>query len=679
MPINAVGVHEADVNLIMWVLSWDWHALTTDPLSLYQANIFHPARDTLAGSEHLLGHVPIFGPAYALSGNPVFASQFNIWMCFALSGAAMYALMRHWGVGAAAALFAGLVYTFATVRLWYLAHFHLLAGYCFPLALVAIDRCLRDVRPVWALLFGILFLLQILSSYYIAYISAFALLGYGGGVLWARRGRVPLRAVIYLGAAVAVVLAVFAAISIPYIRLAESGVIPEYTHGSIAAAGTGRWRAYLIRDVWDESDGRFSAPRFYLGWTIILLAIGALGWRRSAIARIPWAAGGAVGIAVVCYLMGQGPGLAGDAFGLPYAWATQFVPGFSSMRVPQRFGLYVSFGVSCLAGLGFELIQRRLRLQWLGVIVIVAVVVWDFGWMFRRFGTLEQSVGEGLPPVYRHLETLPRGPLLELPMRGPHAFLFAGSVYETRKMLSSTYHWFPLLNGHSGYTPPSYWVAVAVAQALPDRDALELLTRMTGLRYVLVHTDEFRRADLERWIEPEGLRSVVRAPGGWLFEVENPPAVDLVERFLDTSIPTHTILGTPIEVVPPDERRSKVEILDGFGSTTHTRHIRVVKALVTNTSSRPWPSVSPVETNLVMAKCGWSNPNGKPLRFRATNTHRLPTDLQPGKSIEVAFQCSVPPIEGNFRFHVAVVQGDEWFDGASEPVPVKVGRPPWLK
>src|SRR5262245_46164978 len=91
-----MGVINGDLHLHMWILSWVWHALTTHPLGLVDANAFHPAVSVLALSEHMLGHLPIFGPVYAVSGNPVLAMQVDILSSFILSAAAMYALLRHW-------------------------------------------------------------------------------------------------------------------------------------------------------------------------------------------------------------------------------------------------------------------------------------------------------------------------------------------------------------------------------------------------------------------------------------------------------------------------------------------------------------------------------------------------------------------------------------------------------
>ncbi|MBI2468003.1 MAG: hypothetical protein HYV62_09340 [Candidatus Rokubacteria bacterium] len=38
----------ADPLHLSWVLAWDLHALATDPLRLFHANIFHPHRWALA-------------------------------------------------------------------------------------------------------------------------------------------------------------------------------------------------------------------------------------------------------------------------------------------------------------------------------------------------------------------------------------------------------------------------------------------------------------------------------------------------------------------------------------------------------------------------------------------------------------------------------------------------------
>lgn len=678
LPEFPAGAHEADINLINWILAWDWHALTTAPLSLYQANIFHPAPDALAASEHLLGHLPVFGPAWALTGNPVFAGQFTVLMSFALSGAAVYALLRHWGTGAVAALFAGMVFTFASVRLRYLAHFHLLAGHYLPLALIAFDRCLQQPQWRWALAFAVLLFLQLLCSYYLAYITAVAMIGYGAGVLWARRARIPARAAIQLGITSAVMLVAFVAISIPYLRLAGSGAIPEYDDLAVAIASTDTWRSYLVRSFPSAADGPYALPKLYLGWSVLLPALAAFGWRRTSTAAVPWAAAGALGLAVACYVVGLGPTTAtkGEAYSLPYAWLRDVVPGFSSMRVPQRFAVFVALGVACLSGLGVDRLLGGRRRAGLIVAPLFLLAAWDLGLLHRKFDSFEQEVGADLPPIYRHVSELPPGPLLELPMRDARSYFFTGSILESRRMLASTYHWLPLLNGQSGYPPASYWTVVTVAQALPDPRALVLLARMTGLRYVLVHSREFTRIDGERWKSPIGLRQLHRAGGDLLFEVVNPLPMDLRDRLLESGQPTHTVLGTPIERLPESGRLAEVELTETFGEQTFVNQIRVIRGVLTNGSDHRWPAVSPSPVGLVTLRCRWSTVLDTPVVTRGPFELRLPFDLSPGKKVDFEFQCSAPAEPGTYLLQVSAAQSDDWFDGGSEHALVDVVRPP---
>jgi hypothetical protein len=85
-----------DPLLVSWILAWDVHALTTDPMHLFDANIFYPVKRSLAFSEHLLGVLPIFAPVFLLTGNATVGYNLVLLLSFALSGVAMFALSFYW-------------------------------------------------------------------------------------------------------------------------------------------------------------------------------------------------------------------------------------------------------------------------------------------------------------------------------------------------------------------------------------------------------------------------------------------------------------------------------------------------------------------------------------------------------------------------------------------------------
>ena len=68
---TAVPNDIGDPLLNTWILAWDTHALLTDPLNLFNANIFHPLPNTLAYSEHLISTALLALPLQLFFGEPI--------------------------------------------------------------------------------------------------------------------------------------------------------------------------------------------------------------------------------------------------------------------------------------------------------------------------------------------------------------------------------------------------------------------------------------------------------------------------------------------------------------------------------------------------------------------------------------------------------------------------------
>ena len=98
------------------------------------------------------------------------------------------------------------------------------------------------------------------------------------------------------------------------------------------------------------------------------------------------------------------------------------------------------------------------------------------------------------PPLYAWLARQPRGVVAEFPMPAPDTL----PGIEPRYAYMSTFHWMPIVNGYSGYYPPSYLSRLGPMNKIPDNSAVEALVR-AGVRYVIVHPDLFdagRRDDV---------------------------------------------------------------------------------------------------------------------------------------------------------------------------------------
>ena len=192
--LNQAVPHDiGDPLLNTWILAWDSHALLTRPLSLFQANIYHPLPNTLAFSEHLISTALLALPLQLLLGEPVVAYNLSLLATFPLTGFGMYLLTRRWTRRRGPAIVAGLIFAFGPYRFAALAHLQLLTIQWLPLALLFFDKLLthpgRPSKPprAWSAAFGLFLGLQILASWYVAIYTGLILAIYTVTALLLRR------------------------------------------------------------------------------------------------------------------------------------------------------------------------------------------------------------------------------------------------------------------------------------------------------------------------------------------------------------------------------------------------------------------------------------------------------------------------------------------------------------
>jgi hypothetical protein len=664
-----------DINLMLWILAWDWHALTTMPSKLFQANFFHPAPFARAGCEHMLGHLPIFGPVYALSGNPVLANQMNILLSIALCGTFMYALLRHWGVSRAAALFGGFVYAFCPMRAYGASYEQLIAVQYLPLALLFLDRTLTRVSGMAAVSFAGCLFLQLLCSYYTAYMTVFAVSGYAIGVLWVSRARLPRRGIVLaVGSALAAGLGMVA-VSLPYLRLRDLGMAPDYQQSFwLQVSAAGLWKNYLyptiaVREWGYKLD---SGNSLYVGILPLAFALaGLLRRRRAGKDPSAWAPAATLGLTAACYVMALGPELAlwHWSIPLPYSFALRVVPGFSALRGTSRFGFGVMLGIAALAGLGFDRAVRQLPARHSWWIAPAALMMFGAGTageydLFRTaYAVRSVKVGNEVPAVYRALTQLPPGAVLEVPIGGEEAL--NGLLLESEYMYYSTVHWQPLLNGYAGYIPPTYRAVVALARSLPNRRSVEILARATGLQYVIVHFSQLPDEQRERWAallrpgsSPEGLRLISSFENDSLFGLAEPARPDLMPAFIDFAVRSTTILGTPLQPLLDDGRRASITLVQAPPSAAIFPVF--IDVMLTNQSQARWPALASREDHLVTIEGRWEDDAGHAISDNFP-VARVPYDLDPGQSVRVLLHVNMPGRVGPARLLVNLTQEGKWF------------------
>jgi hypothetical protein len=459
----------------IWRLKWIAHQLTTDPLHLFDANIFYPERYTLAFSDSILLPALVAAP-FLWSGAPAVA-VYNVWMLvtFALAGVTMYALVRTLTGQAPAALVAAVIFAFYPFRFEHYPHFELQFSFWMPLVLLALHHMLLRGRTRDGLLGGAALGAQILSSVYFGiFLSAYAVVV--GGVAAFARGCAKTRMKPALaGFALAGLLA--APLAWPYLQVRASQGDRGYFEMDYYSAAGGR---YLVPHL---SSTTYATPLtraahegekdLFPGILAVALALVAV-WPPLSATRIAYTAG-----LVFAFEASLG------THGYLFPMLAEHVLPFRGLRVPARYSMLVGLSLAILAGYGVARLNGRLTvrpLRYLLAIALATVV------LFESRATLPLEHVPEPHAVYAWFNGRPSGVIAELP--APPADAIGADV---RYLYPATFHWQRMLNGNSGHFPASNLAFCAAMQTFPDDRSIALLQKR-GVDHVIVHEEYYGRA-----------------------------------------------------------------------------------------------------------------------------------------------------------------------------------------
>ena len=489
----------ADAQLNAWILAWVPHALVRQPGRLFDANIFHPDRHTLAYSEHLVVPALMGAPLTWAGADPVLVHNLLLLAGLVLTGFSTWWLLHRWTGDWWAAALAGCLAAFNAHTLTRTAHVQAMHVEFLPLALFALDRAIVAPSARRALALAGWFTLQSLSSLYLMAMTVFALVA-GAAVRateWARRDRIRAFTCASLLAA-AVALALCLPFLLPYAEVRRAqGLVRSMDE---VALYSGDWRDYLTtgarlhHDWWSHRFFR-AADALFPGVTAVLLAAVTVArgtaW-RDVRARMLLAAG------VVSVTLSFGARLPG------YEWLHAAFPLLQGTRATTRFGYLGLFALAGLAGFGLA----ALRAHWSGARTRVAVTAAAFVLVTAEAlrAPLAYTPYEGIPKVYDLLAGEPAAVVAEFPFYSPRRIAENGKY-----VLASTRHWRPLVNGYSGVVPPSYIAHNERFRAFPG-DAAVAALRATGVTHVVVHVEEL--PGVEREIESRNDLALVASTHG---------------------------------------------------------------------------------------------------------------------------------------------------------------------
>ena len=480
----------------IWRIAWVSHQIVRHPLHLFDTNQFYPEPLTLTYSDSLVVPALMSAPFFWMGAPPVVIYNLLLLSGFVLSGVTMFLLVRALTGRVHAAMIAGAIFALYPYRYEHYSHLELEMTMWMPLALLGLHRTLAGGGLRDGLATGFAFSLQTLSSlYYGCFLAVYLVVV--GGALWLGRGRPrtaigPLTAGVVFAAVLVTPVAVEYIASRPVMGPRDEGAIqfysaqgPDYLKPHFRSALYGRW-----------SEGGFPERALFPRLMPVALTAVAL-WPPLSAARIAYTLG------LVLAVDGS-LGFNGATFTALHA----VLSPFKGLRVPARFSLLAGLTLAILAGYGAARLlerwpRRRVALTsaMLALVIIEAVPRMPIERAWPEPPAIYASIAGKQPPVV----------LAEFPMPPD----ISGAYFDARYLYFSTFHWQNLVNGNSGFFPPSYVELLEREREFPTEASLSYL-RSRGVQYLTMHgrfTSPDRYRNTVAWLDVRpDLELVAAAP-----------------------------------------------------------------------------------------------------------------------------------------------------------------------
>ena len=473
-----------DVFFNLWRLRWVAHALSTRPVDLFDANIFHPEEGVLAFSDAMLVQGLLAAPLLWAGVPPVLVHNLLLLGAIVTSAVGIFMLARHLTGSAPDALVAGVIFAFAPYRFEHYMHMELQWTMWIPWAFWALQRTIETGSIRFGLAMGLFVALQMASSVYYGLFLLMLISTVGFVQLLPLRGRALLRCsqALLLGGAFAI--AASWVYSLPYsAAAARVGTRSPHDVETYSAQPRDYRVATPTNLLYGSPGGGEPERRLFPGILPPLLAVLALLLIPPTTVALAYLMG-----LVVAFELSLG------ANGYLYPILYEHVGALRGLRAPARASVFFLLFLGVLAAQGTAALMRATRGSLRGALAAwaCAVILLEY-----RVGPLPLvPYPNEAPPLYRLLATLPPGIVIEFPAPKPDA----PPYLDPRYAYMSTFHWMPLLNGYSGFYPPSYLRRLVRLADFPDEESVASLRR-ENVKYVIVHEDGYPEGERIRIVE----------------------------------------------------------------------------------------------------------------------------------------------------------------------------------
>lgn len=495
-----------DELLIAWIQNWVVHALTTNPLALFDANIYYPYHNSLAFSDsHIISSLLSIIPK-GLIGEPIVTQNFTLITSLTLLGFSVYILSCSLVKSFLPSLLTGFLVIFSPAVLDKYVHTQILAIYFVPFAILFIFRFLKDFNYLYLYASLACFVLQTLNSFLPGYFILFSYLIIFSVFYFLNRKKA-LKVIskkILISFIISIIFLLpfitpyyFVSSEFHYTRDIRDAIDLALQPEDLFTANNFT-RLQNILALITRRDSFSSSVSFktgYLGGVFTVTAIITVFYFLKRIRKIKYEYLSLFIIAFLGLVLSLGPALHFNRstihypfpIPLPYALFYYILPGFQGFRNSARFEMLF---LICIAVLIAVFLNQLFKTShWRKIIyfllLIGVVIEYPFPMHF-----VEVPQKKDFPKVYSYIDTLPMNmKIVEMPI-----FNWSMAPYKNQELLReyySTTHYRKMVNGGSGFSPQPWQEMVTyILKNFPSTISIDTL-RTIGVTHIILHKSEY--------------------------------------------------------------------------------------------------------------------------------------------------------------------------------------------
>lgn len=530
-------IEKNDGRLLAWTVSWDIHKLLTDPLNIYNANIFYPNANTLTYSEHFIGGSILALPVWLITGgNPAASFNFLMILGYTLNAFCAYILIKYLTKSRLSGIIGGIIFGYCSYRIANFGHLQNMLVFYIPLLVYFFYKYIELRKNKFLTGAGISLLMMSLTSWYhMIFIWAMFVLFL---LYFLFRKKLDKKDLIKIGILIITNLLIILPFALPYFEFNKQNQsaysineLKTYSAdiGGYLMSPPNTFFGGVVLPWLKITKERWQENINFIGYIALVLSFIAVFTIRKVKNGISVTVNKSrlifAGIGLCFVLLSFGPflHLSDEVTRVPLLYWLVFnvLPPIRFIRVTGRFATVVMLFVGILAGFGFTKILNKLKSRKSALILASLLGILILGEYYPYHNFFKYEDVSKTPEIYNQIKSDDSiKALVELPIN-------VGPFETTKYVYYAGVHFKPIVNGYSGYEPKDYnFNKHLFENSLNDFGIVKLIEM--GVTHVLINPG------YEKDVTSTNLTLVSEIDGYRLYKIQDNPE-ELVGYYTDFS------------------------------------------------------------------------------------------------------------------------------------------------